>query len=73
MNDAVLAAAKRLAAAGIESARLDARLLFQHFPSQANRAWFRADTFHGLMSIRGVECNAPDSRAEAFHAHKLVI
>ncbi len=30
MNDAVLAAAKRLAAAGIESARLDARLLFQH-------------------------------------------
>lgn len=50
-----------------------ARLLLQHFPSQANRTWFRADTFHGLMSIRGVECNAPDLRAEAFHAHKLVI
>ena len=30
MNDAVLAAAKILAAAGIDSARLDARLLFQH-------------------------------------------
>ena len=30
MNDAVLAAAKLLAAAGIDSARLDARLLFQN-------------------------------------------
>lgn len=30
MNDAMLAAAKRLAAAGIDSARLDARLLFEH-------------------------------------------
>ncbi len=30
MNDAVLAAAKRLAAAGIDSARLDARLLHEH-------------------------------------------
>ena len=30
VNDAVLAAAKRLAAAGIDSARLDARLLWQH-------------------------------------------
>jgi release factor glutamine methyltransferase len=30
VNDAVLAAAKRLAAAGIDSARLDARLLYEH-------------------------------------------
>ena len=30
MNDTVLAAARRLAAAGIDSARLDARLLWQH-------------------------------------------
>ena len=30
MNDAALAAAKRLAGAGIDSARLDARLLWQH-------------------------------------------
>jgi LmbE family N-acetylglucosaminyl deacetylase len=49
------------------------KLLAKHFPSQAGRAWFRPDTFHGLMSIRGVECNAPEARAEAFHAHKLVI
>lgn len=50
-----------------------AALLLKYFPSQANRTWFRADTFQGLMSIRGVECNAPEGRAEAFHAHKLVI
>jgi LmbE family N-acetylglucosaminyl deacetylase len=50
-----------------------ATLLMRHFPSQAGRAWFRPDTFHGLMSIRGVECHAPEGRAEAFHAHKLVL
>ncbi len=48
-------------------------LLLKHFPSQASRTWFRPDTFHGLMSIRGVECNAPEGRAEAFHARKVVI
>jgi LmbE family N-acetylglucosaminyl deacetylase len=48
-------------------------LLLRHFPSQAARTWFRPDTFHGLMSVRGVECNAPDGRAEAFHARKVVV
>jgi LmbE family N-acetylglucosaminyl deacetylase len=48
-------------------------LLLKHFASQASRSWFRADTFHGLMSIRGVECAAADGRAEAFHARKLVL
>jgi LmbE family N-acetylglucosaminyl deacetylase len=48
-------------------------LLLHHFPSQAGRAWWRADTFHGLMSVRAVECNAPEGRAEAFHARKLVL
>jgi LmbE family N-acetylglucosaminyl deacetylase len=48
-------------------------LLLKHFASQAQRTWFRADTFHGLMSIRGVECVAAEGRAEAFHARKLVI
>lgn len=48
-------------------------LLLRHFPSQASRAWFRPDTFHGLMSVRGVECNAPEGRAEAFHARKVVV
>jgi len=40
MNDAVLAAAKRLAAAGIQSARLDARLLHEH--AQGDMAIFEA-------------------------------
>ena len=48
-------------------------LLLRHFQTQGARAWFRADTFHGLMSIRGVECQAPEARAEAFHARKLVL
>jgi LmbE family N-acetylglucosaminyl deacetylase len=48
-------------------------LLLKHFASQASRTWFRADTFHGLMSVRGVECAAADGRAEAFHARKLVL
>jgi LmbE family N-acetylglucosaminyl deacetylase len=49
------------------------RLLLEHFASQAARSWFRPDTFHGLMTVRGIECAAPDARAEAFHAPKLVI
>lgn len=48
-------------------------LLLQHFPSQAQRTWFHADTFHGLMSIRGIECNAAEGRAEAFHARKMCL
>lgn len=47
-------------------------LLLEHFVSQRGRAWFRADTFHGLMSIRAVECNAAEGRAEAFDVNKLV-
>ena len=48
-------------------------LLLRHFPSQSQRSWFHPDTFHGLMSLRGVECNAPEGRAEAFHARKVII
>jgi LmbE family N-acetylglucosaminyl deacetylase len=48
-------------------------LLLQHFKSQAKRTWFHPDTFHGLMSIRGIECNADEGRAEAFHARKMCL
>jgi LmbE family N-acetylglucosaminyl deacetylase len=48
-------------------------LLLEHFKSQAGRSWFRPDTFHGLMSVRAIECNAPEARAEAFHVRKLVL
>jgi LmbE family N-acetylglucosaminyl deacetylase len=48
-------------------------LLCTHFASQLSRSWFSPDTFHGLMSLRAVECNAPEGRAEAFHLDKLVL
>jgi len=48
-------------------------LLTQHFASQATRRWFRAETFEGLMAVRGVECNASEGFAEAFHVRKFVL
>lgn len=48
-------------------------LLVRHFASQASRSWFQPDLFHGLMSVRGIECNAPEGRAEAFHVRKVVL
>lgn len=48
-------------------------LLLRHFPSQLNRTWFRADTFRGLMAMRGVECNSPSGFAEALHVRKLTM
>jgi LmbE family N-acetylglucosaminyl deacetylase len=48
-------------------------LLMQHFPSQASRRWFKAETFHSLMIVRGNEAVAAEGRAEAFHVRKLVV
>lgn len=48
-------------------------LLMEHFGSQRSRRWFRPETFRALMSLRGVECNAPSGYAEAFHARKVVV
>jgi LmbE family N-acetylglucosaminyl deacetylase len=48
-------------------------LITEHFKSQATRTWFKRDTFDGLMSIRGIECNAPEGRAEAFYPRKIVL
>lgn len=48
-------------------------LLLEHFGSQRSRRWFNAETFSGLMAIRGVECNASEGWAEAFHCRKLVV
>jgi len=55
------------------TAQKKVELLLRHFASQAGRSWFRADTFDGLMSIRGVECNAAEGKAEAFHVRKVVV
>jgi LmbE family N-acetylglucosaminyl deacetylase len=48
-------------------------LLMKHFPSQASRRWFKAETFHSLMIVRGNEAVAAEGRAEAFHVRKLVV
>jgi LmbE family N-acetylglucosaminyl deacetylase len=48
-------------------------LLVETFKSQHARRWFTADTFRGLMRIRGIEAGSPGGYAEAFYAHKLVL
>src|SRR6266705_1371427 len=47
--------------------------LFAAFKSQVGKRWFTADTFRGLMRIRGIEAGVPGCYAEAFYAHKLVV
>lgn len=47
--------------------------LMKAFPTQSGKGWFTADTFLGLMRIRGIECNAPEGYAEGFHAKKVVV
>lgn len=58
--------ARRVAEAKVDT-------LMQCFPTQRQLDWFDADTFNGLMRVRGVECRAPERFAEAFHARKMVI
>ncbi len=48
-------------------------LLLEHFPSQRTKPWFRPELFRGLMALRGIECNAPQGWAEAFHVRKAVV
>ena len=48
-------------------------LLLKCFPSQATKHWFAAETFSGLMRLRGLESNAPSGYAEAFYARKLCL
>ncbi len=46
-------------------------ILLKCFPSQATKHWFAAETFAGLMRLRGLESNAPNGYAEAFYARKI--
>jgi LmbE family N-acetylglucosaminyl deacetylase len=43
------------------------------FPSQAGKRWFSEELFRSLLRLRGMECNAPASYAEAFYCRKLVL
>lgn len=47
--------------------------LLRCFPSQAAKGWFTADTFRGLMRLRGIECQSPGGFAEAFFSRKLTL
>jgi LmbE family N-acetylglucosaminyl deacetylase len=47
-------------------------LLLQHFASQAGKQWFTADLFQAMARIRGMECVAPESLAEAFYCRKAL-
>ncbi len=47
-------------------------LLLQHYATQAGRQWFTADLFRAVARIRGMECVAPESLAEAFYCRKAV-
>ncbi len=53
-------------------ARRKIDLIVRSYPSQAGKRWFRPETFEAVLRLRGIECNAPDGFAEAFHATKLV-
>jgi LmbE family N-acetylglucosaminyl deacetylase len=55
------------------TARRKIDAVVRSFPSQAGRSWFRGETFEAVLRLRGVECNAPEGFAEAFHAPKMVI
>lgn len=44
--------------------------LMTHFGSQVSKRWFKEDLFSGLLRLRGMECNSPTSRAEAFYVRK---
>lgn len=47
--------------------------IVRHFPSQAEKRWFTAETFSSLARLRGIACNAPEGFAEAFYVRKAVI
>jgi LmbE family N-acetylglucosaminyl deacetylase len=56
-----------------EVLRRKIELLNMHFGSQRSKHWFDAELFLGLARLRGMECRAPESYAEAFFARKLVV
>jgi len=55
------------------AARRKLRHILRTFGSQRERRWFREEVFLALLRLRGVECNAPDGLAEAFHGGKIVL
>jgi LmbE family N-acetylglucosaminyl deacetylase len=54
-------------------ARRKARALVAVFGSQREKSWFTAETFLGLMRLRGVECRSAGGYAEGFYGRKLTL
>ena len=54
-------------------ARRKTDLLLKRFGTQRSKHWFTADTFLGLMRLRGVESRSLKGYAEGFHCRKAVI
>ncbi len=54
-------------------ARKKVDYIVEIFKSQRPRRWFEDSTFSSLLRIRGIECNAPSSYAEAFYCRKTVL
>ena len=46
--------------------------LMENFQSQRAHQWFTEETFRAILRLRGVESNAPEKYAEAFHCRKIV-
>ena len=53
--------------------RSKVRHLITAFGTQRAKRWFTADTFEGLLRLRGIEAGAAEGYAEAFHAHKALL
>ena len=54
-----------------QQAKAKVAALLRAHRTQAGRDWFTAETFLGLMRLRGIECRSPSGYAEAFHGRKL--
>ena len=54
-------------------ARTKVRNLLATFRSQRSKRWFTANTFNGLLRLRGIESGAIEGLAEAFYARKTVL
>ena len=48
------------------------RILLESYRTQQEKHWFSAETFRGLMRLRGIESGAPSGWAEGFHANKVL-
>ena len=54
-------------------ARTKIRHLISAFASQRQKRWFNAETFRGLLRLRGVESGAPQGLAEGLYARKALL